>query len=660
MSTVNVGLVQINNSFSGQNYLPYSVGVLQSYAQKKLKDPSQFKFMLPVYLRGDIEESYQKIANADLVFFSAYVWNINISLELAKTVKQRNPNTVVVFGGPHVPNQAEAFLRVSPFIDLVCHGEGEQTFTRILEAGIERARAKQWDDIEGVSYLKNGEFIYHPPGKRLENMEEIPSPFLSGAFDELIAANPNEKWIAVWETNRGCPFSCTYCDWGSATQSRVYKFEMERIYREIDWFADKKIEFIFCADANFGMLPRDYDIVKYTAEVKQTRGYPHALSVQNTKNGTERAYQVQKLLAEAGLNKGVTIALQSTDPTTLKQIKRSNISTESFQELQRRFTKDRIETYTDIILGLPGETYDTMVNGVAEVIENGQHNRIQFNNLSILPNAEMGDPEYQKKYGMILMESEVINIHGSLARTNNEILERQVLVVGTDSCPKEDWVKTRAFCWMAAFVYFDKLLQLPLLLTHSLTGVRFKEMLTLFTDSALTDYPVIAGVREFFNKFARDIQNGAAEYYPSEKWLNIWWPADELMFIQLATEGKMDAFYEEAGRLLQKFVKDKGLDMSPEVLSEALQLNRQLVKLPFQDKNLTIDLNYNLWDIYKGALVREKVALEKKKVRYEVDRTSKVWTDWQVWCREVVWWGNKKGAYLYSNLQETPQISGHF
>ena len=165
--------------------------------------------------------------------------------------------------------------------------------------------------------------------------------------------------MAHLETNRGCPFSCTYCDWGSATNSKVARMHLERVYLELEWFAKHKIEFIFCCDANFGMLPRDYEIVLKAVELKKKYGYPHVLSVQNTKNARERAYKVQKLLADSGLSKGVTLAMQSVDPHTLKSIKRDNISIEDYQELQRRFTKDGIPTYTEFILGLPGDTYES-------------------------------------------------------------------------------------------------------------------------------------------------------------------------------------------------------------------------------------------------------------------------------------------------------------
>jgi len=66
----------------------------------------------------------------------------------------------------------------------------------------------------------------------------------------------------------------------------------------------------------------------------------------------------------------------------LQYVKRDNISLDAYQDLQHRFTKDKIETYTDMILGMPGETYDSFFNGISSVIENGQHNRIQFGNLT--------------------------------------------------------------------------------------------------------------------------------------------------------------------------------------------------------------------------------------------------------------------------------------
>ncbi|MSR16003.1 MAG: radical SAM protein, partial [Gammaproteobacteria bacterium] len=409
-ASVTVGLVQINNGFSGQNYLPYSVAMLEAYVRRKAANPDRFHFKLPIYKRISIGDAVARLLDCDIVGFSTYVWNGQISLEIARRLKSQRPNVLVVFGGPHVPDQPEEFLRTHSFIDIAVHNEGEATFLRLLETYPERS---DWADIPSISFIADdGRYVRNANVKRIDDLDQLPSPFLDGIFDPLMRANPDEVWIGLWETNRGCPFKCTFCDWGSATAAKVTKFNLERLYREVDWFSRNKTEYIFCCDANFGIQKRDVEIAGYVARIKSETGYPHALSVQNTKNATERAYLTQKILSDADLNKGVALSMQSLDMTTLGAIKRDNISLETYMELQRRFTRDRVETYSDLILGLPGETYDSFVDGVRLLMENGQHNRIQFNNLSILPNAEMGDPAYQKKYGMVTVESKIVNIHG--------------------------------------------------------------------------------------------------------------------------------------------------------------------------------------------------------------------------------------------------------
>ena len=652
---LDVGLVQINNSFSGQNYLPYSVGTLQAYAQAKLEHPEQVSFRLPIYKRILVDDAVAQLAGADAVFFSTYVWNERISLEISRRLRLASPETVIVFGGPQVPDRSEDFLREHRHIDIAAHGEGELIFTALLEA----LPGRSWDGVAGISYLEGEAFHTAPKPPRLKGLDDVPSPYLDGTFAELMRVNPDERWIVTWETNRGCPFSCTFCDWGSATATKVNRFELERLKQELEWFADNRIEFIFCADANFGLLPRDLDLAQHAADTKARTGYPHALSVQNTKNATERAYQVQTVLAQAGLNKGVAISLQSTSTQTLEAIKRDNISSNSYAELQRRFTRDGVETYSDLILGLPGETYDSFVNGVADLIEGGQHNRIQFNNLSILPNAEMGDPEYQRKYGMEIIETDVVNIHGSLSSAE-EVVERQLLVIGTNTLPKEDWARVRAFSWMAALLYFDKVLQIPLTVVARRCEVGYRELLEHFMSPAMGSYPVLNSVRQLFLREAAKIQAGGAEYVQSPEWLNIWWPADEYALIDLCARNRIDPFYEEALQALQAFVEARGAALPEGLLEEAVQVNHLLLKLPGQREDLELSLAWDLPAFYYGVLRGEEPELRDAPTRYRVDRTTKTWDRFEDWCREVIWWGNKKGAYLHGAEPDTSQLAGHF
>jgi radical SAM superfamily enzyme YgiQ (UPF0313 family) len=631
--------------------------MIQAYAQKHLKQPENYQFLLPLYDRIPVDEGVQRLLGVDVALFSTYVWNFRISLEIARKLKGEAPETVIVFGGPHVPDRVEEFLRKYPFIDLACHGEGEQPALAILESCLSR----NWEQVPNISFLaEDGRLVQNPKAPRMKDLSLDPSPYLEGVFAPLMEANPEEHWIALWETNRGCPFSCTFCDWGSAIQSKVYSFDLERVCNEVAWFAEHRIEFVFCCDANFGILPRDLDIVDYVAKTKSRYGYPHALSVQNTKNATERAYKVQKILADAGLNKGVAISLQSTDENTLQSIKRANISLETYQELQRRFARDGVETYTDMILALPGETYESFANGVSTIIENGQHNRIQFNNLSILPNAEMGDPEYQKKYGMVTVESKTINMHGSLAESMEEIYETQVMVIGTNTMPEVDWVRTRAFSSMASLLHFDKILQIPLILIHDICSVSYRELIEAFSEGSLDSFPILGEVRSFFEDAAREIQNGGPEYTRSEEWLNIWWPADEYILIKLCVENKLQQFYEEAERLLNRLLDDRSPNLPLGLLHETIELNRTLIKLPFQTEDLDLDLSYNVWEFYQSSLTGRATVLEKRSSKYHIDRTTHSWSSWDEWFQGVVWYGNKKGAYLYGNDNVETQLAGHY
>ena len=655
-STVRVGLAQINNSFSGQNYLPYSVGLLESYVRHYAKEPARYDFLLPVYKRILADEAVAQLAEADVVGFSTYVWNIKISLEIARRLKALRPEVLIIFGGPQVPDRSEDFLRANPFIDVVANGEGEQTFLSLLEA----FPGNDWAAIPGISYLAaDGAFVCQPKGGRLREIETLPSPYLSGVFKPLMTANPDEVWIVLWETNRGCPFSCTFCDWGSATASKVFAFDLERIKGEIAWFAEQRVEFVFCCDANFGILGRDVEIAKAVADSKQATGYPKALSVQNTKNATERAYATQKVLADAGLNKGVVLSMQSVSAITLEQIKRQNIALKGYEELQRRFTRDRIETYSDLILGLPGETFDSFADGVSRLIENGQHNRIQFNNLSILPNAEMGDPAYQAKYGMVTIETRVHNIHGTLEVEADGIYETQDLVIATHAMPPADWRRARTFGWMSALLHFDKLMQIPLIVAHEISGASYRTMIEAFMSDAVDGYPLLAEVRDLMLRAAADIQQGGPEYLFSEDWLGIFWPVDEYVFIKLTAEDKLDQFYAEAGALLRSLVSERSPSAPLELIDQAVRLHRNLVKQPDERGDRSVELDYDLWAFYQNKLVGEPASLDKKRVSYRIDRSSERWTDFAAWCREVVWYGNKKGAYLYGSRTVHSEIAGH-
>jgi radical SAM superfamily enzyme YgiQ (UPF0313 family) len=625
---------------------PYSVGMLQAYAQAHVSAPDAFTFLEPLHVPLPVHEAVERLKGADVVGFSTYVWNIELSLEIARRLKEVRPATLVVFGGPQVPDRAEAFLRANPAIDVACHGEGERTFLALLE----RSDDRDWSELAGISHLSPDSAFHHrPQGPRLADLSQIPSPYLTGVFDSLLARDPRRKWawIMLWETNRGCPFACTFCDWGSALASKVYQFDRERLRAELDWYAQLAGEVVFCCDANFGILPRDVDIAADAIEMKRRYGAPRMLAVQNTKNATERAYKVQKMLADAEMNAGVTISLQSTDPRVLTSIKRDNISLGSFQELQRRYTRDRIETYTDVILGLPSETFDSFANGLSQVIENGQHNRITFYNCSLLPNAEMNQPDYRAAFGLEAVRQRMTDLHGPLSAIEGECPEYLDIVIGTSAMPRSEWARAKAFWWMTDLLHFDRVLQIPFVVAHSWWGIRYRDLVDAFTSAAAARYPVVAGVHDWLLQHARSIQEGGIEFVPSEECLGLFWPADQYALIRLATTFQTDAFYDEAESILLSLANGRkpGQDLAP--LREALMLNRLLLRLPFEIDDAELELTHNVWEAYLGALSGTRVPCRSGSFTHRIERTKPVWLSWEEWYEHLTFCQNRKVWYLY-------------
>lgn len=687
---IKVGPVQLNNSFSKQSYFPTSVGMLQAYAQQHLTYADYFEFLLIVKDFMPISEAVDRLSEAHILALSLYVWNFENSMAIAREFKRRYPERLIIVGGPHVPDSKKQFARIKksnpqpgdlkrkreymtekfhrdhPYIDIAVHGEGERVFKMILEQFPESLADRS--QIPSTSYLDaDGRFHHNPKLERMHDLSQVPSPYLDGVFDPLMAAYPDQKWIAMWETDRGCPYQCTYCDWGGATEDKISLFLLDRIIKEAWWFANNKVSYIFIANANFGLPKQDVQIARILAEVKKATGYPEGVSVQNAKNPKLHTLEALKILQEAGLNKATVMSLQSKNRSTLEAVRRQNMKPEEYQGIQKELRSQDVYTMTDYIIPMPMETYESVLSGVSEIISDGQHDRIQFNNLSILPNAEMGDPEYQEEYGMEMVRTPITNIHGKKNASISGIEEYQELVIATNTMSREEWVKTRSFCYLVGLIYFNKLLQIPIMILHEVYGVPYRRIFEMFMESPRqsNEFPVFAEILDFFEKFSRGLQNGTnEEFFHSKECLDILWPPDEYAFIKVCKEGKFEQFYEEAQRMTIHFVES---GKSAEPLLDAIKLNKSLIKLPFQTTDLEITLSHNIWDVYKAALIEEKIELQRGNYRHTIDRTTKSnsaatnarWDSWEEWYEKMVWWCNRRGAYLYGNKNPHTEIVGH-
>ena len=624
------------------SFLPYSVGVLATYAQRCAQQKHEFSF--PIFKRLPLVDAVPLLENAEVVAFSLYVWNVNLSLAIAAEYKQRHPEGIVVVGGPQVPDQAEDFMREHPFVDFACHGEGEETFTQLLDA---LEKGKGWSSVESLTYRgENGEALTNARRPRLVDLDEIPSPFLTGIFDELMK-DSTDDWLMTWETNRGCPFSCTFCDWGSATAAKVFRFGMDRLEKELWWMAEHRIRFVFCCDANFGMLPRDLEIAKNALEVKRATGFPWSLSVQNTKNARERAYQVQSLIAKELNGTGVTLSLQSTSAETLEHIKRKNISTAAFKDLQQRFTQDGVVTYTDIILGLAGDTYAAFTASISEVVASGQHNNIEFYNCSILPNAEMGDPKYQKKYGLESVPQRITEVWDAAGKVE-EVPEYLDIVVATAAMPAADWRRAKVFSWMTSLVYFDRLLQVPLAVLSKHLGVALQDFIEVLLAADGVHYPVISGLVDEMNDHANAIQHGGEEFRHCLELGSLLMPADHFALAKLVLGGEQEAFYAEAEAILGGYLSKEGWQDSRQLLSDLVTYNQAAYRVPGDQKDELLVLAHPVKELFARAIAGGRLVPEQRWATYTVAKSKQPMAGFEEFLINIArGQGKDKTGYLF-------------
>ena len=331
---------------------------------------------------------------AEIYTFSCYVWNTGLVKRLIPRLLARRPGAHVILGGPQVMNKPDLYLHPEYENLVLCNGEGEHTFSHYLEQLLEDEPDLQ--QVEGLSFYRSGELITTPKPPRVEDLDEIPSPYLDGYLE------PEGRYVwAVLETNRGCPFKCTYCYWGAATNAKVHKYGEDRVLEELTWLSEKGVLYIFIADANFGMLKRDVEIARHLANCKKKNGYPMTVYFSSSKNTPERVTEITKLFDEAGMVATQPISLQTMSMDTLKAVKRSNIKSNTYMELQEALNERQLSSFLEMIWPLPGETLDSFKEGVGELCRLGADAFIIYP-LLLINNVEMDTQ--REEYGLVAVD----------------------------------------------------------------------------------------------------------------------------------------------------------------------------------------------------------------------------------------------------------------
>jgi len=644
-------MAQPNYAYGNNVFVPYSVGLLQAYAETIPEIRDDFHFLPPVFRREDPREIVQNAGKLSIAGFSCYLWNWEYNKLLAQNVRVAFPECFIVFGGPNVPYASEGFFAEHPYVDLLIHHEGELRFASVLQEFSSSSRP-DFTSIAGLSIRVEGNrTLKTAKGERIkkEDLLKLPSPYLSGVFDHLL--NSGYAMNVSQETNRGCPYSCEFCDWGENTYSKVFPIDEGRIIEEFEWFGRHKAEYLFSCDANWGMLKeRDLALTEQMIAMRARHGgFPQRFRMCTAKNSTDTVFTIAKMLNDAGMNKGATLSFQSMDERTLELIKRKNIKLETFSHLMDRYRAENIITYTELIMGMPGETYESTKKGIDKLFAS-HADSINLNAYvcTMLPNAGLSKPAYVAANGIKSIRMPILLGHSTPESEVEDIVEYEKVVVETASMPNADWQRTYLFYWMVQAFHCLGLTQYVAILFRKYFGVEYSDfyerLITHFSADEETfigkEIALIRGI------IARSMEGGRIDLVLPQ-FGNIYWPLEEASFLTLVT-GK-EEFYRELRSFIGCLARGFGQPVDEVLLDDTIRYQASVVKDPYVGES-TIRLEHDLHRYLSD--LRGEEALSRSPTTLVIKAQKGYGGDLETFAREVVWYGRKGGSFRHTNISE--------
>ena len=386
MKRIQLGTFSVMHS----DWLPYATGCLISYCNQHESILTNYEFLSPWYRYQPIDEYQKSFGNIDILGLTCYVWNQTYNDNLSKAYKSANPGGIVIYGGPNVPAKqktAKEFADKRPWVDLCFVGPGEKNLANWLMSGT----------LEGTFSVHH----YVVGDVRQYQIDKVPTPYTDGVFEQILCNTKKIK--ASFETNRGCPYACAFCDWGGQAQSKLTRFECDAVYAQIDSiYQHKNINEVEILDANFGIVKEDIDTIRYMvdAHVKQ-KHRPYVSYSGLAKNCIKWLPDILDLIFNhlPIRQRNLKISFQTHDLHTLDVIQRHNIDNTKLYPLIESYKAKKIPTTSELIIGLPGETAESWLKTLDHNYKLGiDYIRTYF--LNVVPNTQMHDAVYQNQHGI--------------------------------------------------------------------------------------------------------------------------------------------------------------------------------------------------------------------------------------------------------------------
>ena len=430
-------------------FTPYSVGLLHSYinSDEEVLNLYDINENYIFQNKKNIEDYESEIDwESDIFCFSTYMWNEKRHLKIAKMIKEKKKDSIIIFGGQNIqinPNQYTIdFLKKNNHIDILVHGQGEPILLQILK------NMNSLKNINNISFIQNNEIIINPIIKiKADQFKKGVSPYYPKFLFQNMkkyADNNNQILTYLVETNRGCPFECVFCEWGKALGNSLIKInDIDFIKKEIKIIIEnmrtsKYSRGIFIIDSNFGIIKRDIEILNEIIIQKKKNDIDNLFfSKCDSKIVTEHSIEIEKIIQKEKISSHKILALQTSNLETLKNIKRPHVNKSNMVEIRKKVkykNEDRSKNSIEFIFSLPGGyNYQKYLTDLDYLIDTNPYAFYQAYICFAGINTEIREPEYSEKWRIKTETFPIFDI--------DENVESSKCIVSTDSFTREDFAK---------------------------------------------------------------------------------------------------------------------------------------------------------------------------------------------------------------------------
>jgi len=388
----------------------------------------------------------------DIIALSNYDWNVNLNRTIISLIKNISPNTLIIMGGPNIRKSEEGIRQfiLTNHTDLYVVNEGEESFCGIIEyilskwpCNIKKCIFHDGIRLPGTAFVEEETkklFLGDICKTSTEDPIPFPSAWLGGFLDSYLNST-SFPLAPLIETNRGCPYQCFYCTWGNFKNKKVRKFEMETVVEELRYiFRKAKNKFhLTIADANFGIFDRDIDIAIEIRRLSDKYKKLDGVDIFQAKNNIQRNLEIIKILGKLSLP---DFAVQTFNTSVLRNIGRKNIKLDSIKDYVNEVNDYGLQVYTDILLGLPGETKESHIGSMKKALDIGFCDA-PVGDIRLLSGSRMEEDDYRKKYDIESRFRVIPSAYGEYA--GSKVIEYEECIRKTNTMKEKDFLELRLF-----------------------------------------------------------------------------------------------------------------------------------------------------------------------------------------------------------------------